>query len=1143
MCRVADMINWAKTNKAPALALTDHGNLFNAYDFYKQATEVGVKPIIGCEVYVAPESRHDRDKNQGSPYHLTLLCEDNVGYKNLIQLVSFGYTQGFYRRPRIDMELLGSYSKGLICLTGCMQGQLHQLVNGDKNSEARAYFKQLYDSIPQGNLYVELQNHWIDEELDTYPKLANIAKEYNIPTVATNDCHYMSKDDHYFHDIMLCIQMQQFASTQNRMKFDNEFYFKTLEEMKYAMEGFPAECITNAFEVAERCNVTFDKTNSNPKFPDLPEGQTEYSYLKSLCYEGLTRHYGKDGITDAMRHRLETELSTIDQMGYCGYFLLVWDYANYARQKGYPLGARGSGGGSLVLYTLGVIDFNPMDYGCLFERFLNPDRVSMPDIDIDFGDEVRNDVINYVTEKYGKSRVAHVATFSTLSPKSIVNDAGKALEIPIPTVRSISKEMDQHEDPTAALKQKINDVSGTEKKKLQQLMPLTEKLDGIKRHASCHASAMIISDEPLIYNIPLFTDRHDQIMTQFDGDTLEKMGIVKFDFLGSKALMQAHKCVQTVRKNYDTDITLSTIPLDCEKTYKMVSDGYLEGIFQLEASSGIGRTTKDIAPQTFAEFLTITALFRPGPLNSGMTKQYIARKRGKEKVDYFHPILEDILEETYGLCVYQEQVMQVAQRLANFTPSEADVLRAGMSKLGLDISGQRSKFVKGAVANEQLGFTTRDAEEVFDKLESFGGYGFNKSHTVAYSLLSYRMAYLKAHYTKEFMACVMTREKDNADKMERYVNECKKLEEYFGTEITLYPPHVNDSDYDFVAVDDGILLGLCCIKNVSDATAMEIEKNRYKDGAYKSLADLCKRLPNKAVNKKTVEALIKSGAVDKFEGHRAQLFENAESIMNSSEKSREIGETGQMGLFELAQIDSVDEINTLDDCKEWTESQADRFQNEFIGIRTGKHPLSNYTNILPHYTTHAIENIFDCEDKEEVMVAGVVSTVKEKTTRKGKPLTTFQLEGIMERLECVIFTPANARDKLVASPSEGDVIIVQGRISDASDWSNSVYQIVVKQIMSVENILDLSTDVEIHVPAMYTENASVLEQLKDLILEHKGDKNVLLHIETDKGKNVLKCGQKYKASGDPDFVVRVEALFVENCIHLSNRTTRMELNK
>ena len=727
-----------------------------------------------------------------------------------------------------------------------------------------------------------------------------------------------------------------------------------------------------------------------------------------------------------------------------------------------------------------------MDYGCLFERFLNPDRVSMPDIDIDFGDEIRDDVINYVRQKYGDERVAHVATFSTLSPKSIVNDAGKVLEIPIPTVRAISKEIDQHEDPMEGLKRKINDVSGQEKTKLQKLMPLTEKLDGIKRHASCHASAMIISDKPLIKNIPLFKDRHDQIMTQFDGETLEKMGMVKFDFLGSKALMQAHKCVEIVRERYGADITLSTIPLDCKKTYKMVCDGFLEGVFQLEASSGIARTTKDIAPQNFAEFLTITALYRPGPLNSGMTKQYINRKNGKEKVDYFHPVLENILEETYGLCVYQEQVMQVAQKLASFTPSEADVLRAGMSKTGLDISDQRSKFVAGAVNNKELGFSTQAAESVFNKLESFGGYGFNKSHTVAYSLLSYRMAYLKAHYTKEFMACVMTREKDNADKIERYVNECRRLEEYFDIELTLHPPHVNKSDYEFVAEKDGIRLGLCCIKNVSDTAGIEITEDRKSNGEYKSFADVCKRLSNKTANKKVVEGLIKSGAVDGFEGHRAQLMENAESILNSSKKSREIGETGQMDLFEMAEIDTTEEMAHLGECEEWSKSEVDSNQKDSIGIRTGKHPLADHRGVLSNFTTHTIENIFDCKDKEEVIIAGVVSQVKEKTTRKGKPLIIFQLEGIMGKLECIIFTPANSHDTLVPAPEEGKVIVVQGRISDASDWNDDVYQVVVREITPIENIFELTTDIEIVVPAMYTEDTETLGNLKNTIENHEG---------------------------------------------------------
>ena len=1142
MCNIKEMVDWANLNKAPAIALTDHGNMFNVYDFYTQAKEANVKPIIGCEVYVAPEfdGMKSREKNQPSPYHLTLLCENEKGYMNLMQLVSYGYLQGFYRKPRIDLRLLGSYGEGLICLSGCVQSQLSRAIT-EQQDDADQVLKHLYDAIPEGNLYVEIQNHWIDEELNAYPKLCQLAAKYDLPVVATNDCHYLSKDDHWIHDIMLCIQMQQWVSNTDRMKFDNHFYFKTLQEMEYALEGYPKEAIPNAFEVAERCNVELTKlSDANPKYPDLPAGQTEYTYLKSLCVEGLTEKYGEEGMTDAMRHRLDLELSVIDQMGYCGYFLLVWDYAKYARGRGYPLGARGSGGGCLVLHAINVIDFNPMDYGCLFERFLNPDRVSMPDIDIDFGDEIRQDVIDYVRQKYGEGRVAHVATFSKLSPKSIVNDAGRALEIPIPVTRSLSKELDHPKDPMKAMKQKIQQV-GPKDPKLLRLPELCDGLNGIKRHASCHASAMIISDQHLINKVPLFTDRAGQVMTQFDGDTLEKLGLVKFDFLGSKALMQAHKCVEIVREKYDADITLSTIPLDCEKTYDLVGEGLLEGLFQLEASSGISRTTTDIAPRNFSEFLTITALYRPGPLNSGMTQQYINRKKGLQPVEYFHPILEDVLKETYGICIYQEQVMQIAQILAGFTPSEADVLRAGMSKADKDISEHRSKFVAGAVANEKIGYSESDANYVFDQLESFGGYGFNKSHTVAYSLLSYRMAYLKTHYPREFMSCVMTREQDNDDKMNRYVQECRRLEQYLGVEITMYPPHVNKSSWEFHAEENGIRLGLCCIKHVSESIGKEIVDQRNLEGEYKSVSELCRRIPNKMASKKTVESLIQSGAVDGFEGHRAQLIHNLEDMLNGSKKSRENHEMGQISLFEAADIEPAGGSLELEECEKWTEAKERHNQKEVIGFNTGKHPMSDHKKTLLNYTTNTIENVLDCDEDEHVMIAGVVGDLKEKKTRTGNPLVVFRIEASTDSLECVLFA-AKSGKKQVPTPEEGSIVIVRGNIKDSSDWNGDQYQLIVRSIISLENVGNLTTDVEITIPAEYNNNLPVLGTLKTICVDNPGDFNVFLRMESDEnGKVLIECDKKYKVSGGVEFLEKVQGLIGEDCVQLTNKSFRMNL--
>ena len=1147
MCTTQKMVDWAIKESAPAIALTDHGNLFGAYDFYTKAIDAGVKPILGCEMYIAPDSRHSRDKNQLKPYHLTLLCESNEGYENLIKLVSWGYTQGFYHKPRIDMELLRSYSKGLIALTGCIQGQLAQLVYNNKQSEALHYFNDLVDAMPQNSVYIELQNHWIEEELSTYPKLLQLSKELKIPTIATNDCHYIDKTDHVAHDIMLCIQTKKLVNESKRMKFDNHFYLKTYDEMKYCIEdvGFPIESIENAFLVANRCDVKLNKIpDASPKYPDLPKGHSEYSWLSYQCHIGLKRLYKPKDITQEMEARLEYELDIINRMGYTGYFLVVWDYVNYARKKGYPLGARGSAGGSLALYTLGVIDFNPMDYNCLFERFLNEDRISMPDIDIDFGDEIRDDVINYVTKRYGKNHVAKVLTFATLSPKSIIQDAGRVLGVPIPTLKILSKEMDNADQPVKVLQKKVQAIDYDDPEQLQKLIPISEKLNGIKRHVSCHASAVIITDKSLLDIVPLFQDNNKQMITQYDGDTLEKLGLIKFDFLASRALMQAYKCIEMIKQEYNIkDYLLHEIPLNDSKTYDLVCKGLLEGIFQLEGSPGIKQTTLDIAPKNFTEFLTIPALYRPGPLQTGITDQYIKRKRGQEEIDYIHPELEDALKESYGLCIYQEQVMYIAQVLGGFTLSEADVLRSAISKKDKELLGkQRAKFIDGAISNEDLGFSVEDASNIFELLEAFGGYGFNKSHTVAYSLLAYRMAYLKCHYPKEFMSCVMTKDANNDTKISRYITECRKLAQYLDIEITLLPPHINESQWEFTPHKNGIRLGFSCIKGVNKTLADTIIEARKQDGKFTSMSNMCGRLSSKALTKKSAENLIKSGAIDGLNAHRAQLVYNLDSILGGSKKAQESNETGQIGLFSLIEPEGLNDRLDLEECALWGDTVAKKHEKQAIGFITGKHPLDLYQKQLGNYTTTTIENILNCNENEMVMIAGIVSNPRTKKTRSQKQIVLFNIEGIIDRVECVLYPPNTKAQQSVKLPEEGQVVLVRGLTKQSGDWNSDAYSIIVKNVISLHNLNKLATDIEIEIPAKFTEDHKILNQLKNIIQNNPGPLNVILQLQTDLQKKVfVKCGSKYKTSGDADFIKQVSSVLGKDMVYMSNRTYRIRL--
>ena len=786
-CRIPDMVDWAVENSVPAVALTDHGNMFGAYELYNRATEAGVNPIIGCEVYVAQGSRRARGQEQKEPYHLTLLAEDATGYRNLLELVSLGYTEGFNCKPRIDMEILREHHDGIIALTGCIQGQVPQLLCANRRDEAIQNFKTLMDIMGKGNLYVEVQNHYIDKELEAYPVMVQLANEFNLPVVGTNDCHYLRKSDHGMHDILLCIQTKKTVNDQERLRYDNHFYFKSVNEMREALKDYPPEAISNTLEIANRCNLELDyQQDLMPKY-EVPKGHTHDSYLRELCYQGLREKYGE--LSDPIRQRVDYELDIIRQGNHANYFLIVADYVNYAHKQGYPLSARGSAAGSLVLYALNVISFNPMDHGCLFERFLNLERLTAPDIDIDFADRAREQVIAYLAKKYGVDSVSKVATFATLGAKAAIKDVGRALDIPSETVEKLTGLIPSISYITLdeALEQVPEFQTLAELPENRELIEMSKAVEGMKRHVSSHASAIVVSDGPLTNYVPLFKDRHDQVATQFEGKTVEDVGIVKFDSLGLRSLTETYDCLQRIETNRGVKIKLEEIPFDNKETYSLVSSGRIAGLFQLEASPGMHRVVTQLKPDNFEEFSAIIALYRPGPIENGDMQQYIERKNGSQPVEYIHPALEDVLKSTYGLCLYQEQVMQIAHDMAGFTLAEADILRHAMSRKmdrkneGL-LAAQREKFVEGAL---KKGFAKEEVEAVFERLELSARYAFNKAHAVAYSMLAYRMAYLKTHYPHEFMAAVMTSKASDSAKITYYREECEKLADFLGVEIDL----------------------------------------------------------------------------------------------------------------------------------------------------------------------------------------------------------------------------------------------------------------------------------------------------------------------------------------------------------------------
>ncbi len=859
-CRIPDMVQWAIENSSPAVALTDHGNMFGAWEFYNTAKAAGVNPIVGCEVYVETEKEKSDGNSQCSSSHLTLLAENAEGYHNLLELTSLGYTQGFHRKPRINMEMLREHHGGIIALTGCICGIVPKLICSNQRDEAVRNLLALRDIMGEDNLFVEIQNHYIDKELAAYPVMVELANEFNLPIVGTNDCHYLRKSDHRMHDILLCIQTKKTVNDPERIRFDNQYYFKNVDEMREALKDYPPEAIINTVEIANRCNLKLDYDKSVMPIFEVPEGQTLDSYLKEQCYAALRQKYGGH-LSESIRERLEYELDVIKQTGYANYFLIVADYVGYANQQGYLLSARGSATSSLVLYALGVINFNPMDHGCLFERFLNLDRMNPPDIDIDFDAHARDDVIDYLVRKYGHDSVGKVATFATLGAKTAIKDVGRALEIPVDDIQTLGKLIPNQ--PGVTLDEALEQVPEFQKlaelPENRELIEISKAVEGMKRHVSCHASAIVISDGPLTNYAPIFKDMHGQVATQFEGKTVEDVGIIRFDTLGVRSFSEVADCLNMIQENRGREIALEDIPLEDKKTYSLISRGLIAGLFQLETSSGMLTVVAQLKADNFEDFSAIPALYRPYPIESGMMQQFINRKNGLELVSYLHPALEDALKNTYGICIYQEQMMQIACDVAGVTVSEADILRSAISKKKVDVlKEQRLKFINGAV---EKGIATKEAEEVFELLQQFGRYAFNKSHSVTYAMLAYRMAYLKTHYPHEFVAAMLTGEAADKEKIKRYQFECVRLAEFLDVEINLLPLDINASEKNCTVDDNDIRLGFVVLKDVSDEAINLILTERNRGGFFTSIQDFRDRFDSiEMMNEDVIENLIASGA-------------------------------------------------------------------------------------------------------------------------------------------------------------------------------------------------------------------------------------------------------------------------------------------
>lgn len=1112
-----------------AVAVTDHGNLFGAYEFYEKATAAGVKPIIGCEIYVTPTLKLEKPSD-GKNFHLTVLCMNEVGYKNLSRLVTKGYFEGFYRRPRVDHELLDVHNEGLIVLSGCMSSEISQALFKKDKKEATAIASQ-YHEIFGDRYYLEIQATGIKEQDYLNKDLKKISDELGIPLIATNDCHYLRQEDERPHDALLCIQTGSFLNEEKRLKFlNNQFFVKSKEQMQETLKGFD-DALEKTVEVASRCNFKF-KTEGY-KFPEFkpPEGMTLDNYIKTLSHQNLEELINtcpiSDDQIDEYKQRLDHELEIICQMGFSAYFLIVADFISYAKSKDIPVGpGRGSAAGSLVAYALGITDIDPIPYNLLFERFLNPERISMPDIDIDFCTEGRDQVIEYVVEKYGKDKVAQIGTFGTMSSKTVIKDVGRVLGIPYVDVDQLSKLIPSFRGKVLSIEEALKQISQMksivkDSPQLQELIELAKPLENMVRHASTHAAGIVISNEPLSDYIPLYKGSKNETLTQFDMNCIEKLGYVKFDFLGLKTLTIIDQAVKSINESL-TDpnqrIDITKIPLDDERVYKLLVSGNTQGVFQIE-SSGMKDLLKRLKASAFEDIVAGLALYRPGPLDSGMVNDFVDVKNGRKKVKYPHPELEEILKDTYGLFVYQEQIMQTASGIAGYTLGEADLLRRAMGKKKpQEMKKQRDRFVTGAI---DRGTSKKKATELFDTMEKFAEYSFNKSHSTAYALITYQTAYIKAYYPAEFMASLMTNEAIKPKKIMSCITECKQMD------IEVLAPDVNESKSGFTPVAGKIRFGFSAIKHVGENAIRAIMEPREKDGPYESISDFCSRVDSRQLNRKTFESLIKSGAFDSLEPSRAKLFNSLEKVIEFTSYRHKNPIDGQSLLFE---IDVVQPSINLVEGDEWDYKTVLENEMDVLGFYVTSHPVSKHSSELEKYARTSgcdSENISAQKSKKKVTIAGVVRSLDIKRTKSGKGnYGNMVLEDIKGLVDVIIFNDTLIKSKHILE-EKFEPIVVEGFL----DSDDEVTKIKASNIYSLETIKSKSS--LLHV-SLEEKDASqgVMKNLKQIFMFYPGRCKIHLHINKNGGETIIEVGN-CKVSTNETLINDIENIIGEGRVSLS----------
>ena len=999
-CRIKDMVERAGEFNMPALALTDHGNLFGAMEFYSKCTAAGIVPIIGCEAYVAPRDRHHKQSVPGAPdggYHLILLAKNLTGYKNLVKLVSAGYLEGFYHRPRIDFEILKQHAEGLVATSACVQGEVSQALLHGNDALAEETARRYLDLFTPENYYLEIQDHGIDVEDKVRPRVIALARRLGVNLVATNDCHYLMQEHASAHDALLCIQTGKTLLDQDRMKYNtDQIYFKSVQDMKQLFKDTP-DAIENTLRIAEACHLELKLDELYlPEFPIPPGFKDRDEYLAHLARQGMTRRYAHP--TPGIEERLEYELGVIRQMGFAGYFLIVQDLVHYAKKTGVPVGpGRGSAAGSLVSYCLEITDIDPIRFGLLFERFLNPERISMPDIDIDFSDRGRDSVIQYVIQKYGKENVCQIITFGTMAARGVVRDVGRVLGMSYSDVDRIAKtipfEIDMTLDKALRLKPELTEMAEGDPR-VAKLLDFSKTLEGLTRHASTHAAGVVIAPAPLTDFVPLYKGSKGEITTQFDMKWIERIGLLKMDFLGLRTLTVIDDAVKAVKRNRDVAIDWTHIGLEDQAVYDLFSQAETVGIFQFE-SSGMRDYLRKLRPTVFEDLIAMNALYRPGPLDANMIDEYIDRKHGRKEVKYDHPKIERVLKDTYGVIVYQDQVMQVAGELSGFSMAKADTLRKAMGKKNPEIMAKmKSEFIEGAVERD---VERETAEKVFDFCETFARYGFNRSHSASYAMLAYRCAYLKAHYPVEFLSAAMSSEMDNTDRIRTLMQECRRLN------IPVDPPDVNASHAAFTAVGDRILFGLSAVKNVGEGAVEAIVHAREDAGAFTTIFDFTSRVDTRAVNRRALEALIMGGALDRLEGHRRQFLEILPDAITYGLKESEDRRKGQSSLFGDATNGAAIPLPPLPDVPAWPDRDLWAKEKEALGFYVSGHPLSDFKEELRLFATATTDQATDLPDESEVQMGGIITQIRGQMDKKGQSMAFFTMEDFSGSIECICF--------------------------------------------------------------------------------------------------------------------------------------------